>query len=158
MKDDGLNNIEITGSKISFEIDIQNLGIINTYSAIFCNNIEYYGDAIVPIYIPNVHDIKEIMNDLLTDKCFEYKFISPYIKIKSMERKGFNRYISTNSLVHSLRSHINIDEDDCIYNVAPPKEFTIGKIQYYIIILFMKQMKMAKFLKSLIILSINIFE
>lgn len=126
MKDDGLNNIEITGSKISFEIDIQNLGIINTYSAIFCNNIEYYGDAIVPIYIPNVHDIKEIMNDLLTDKSFEYKFISPYIKIKSMERKGFNRYISTNSLVHSLRSHINIDEDDCIYNVAPLKELPSG--------------------------------
>ena len=127
MKEENLENGFFCGKSLNFEIDEENLEIVNTISGIFSDHLTYDANIIVPIYIPGVQNINEIMDDLLTDKTFKYKLLEPIIETKLIKQKGgIDRFRRTDKLIRFINECVKTNENDCIYNVTTPKGFTIG--------------------------------
>ena len=119
--------------RINFEVDLKNIGNVITYCLI-CKWIrkgdnEFYdqtfiGNVIIPIYIPEVKSLKEVINDLMTDKHIKFQIFPPTLKTELLDGEfGYDRYQPTQIFIKYLRDLINIDEDDYIYNIIPPEGF-----------------------------------
>lgn len=126
IKEDLGNEYRI-GRPCNFEVDIHNIGNVLAYYPILqdtdfdsqSSSDAFVGNVITPLYIPDAKNLAEVLNDLISNKHIKFQVFPPIIK-KGM-LGGLKRYMDTSIIIIFLFGLINVDEDDCIYNVIPPK-------------------------------------
>ena len=79
----------------------------------------YVCNVITPLYLPDAKNLKEVLNDLISNNHIKFQVFPPILK-KGLP-SGLERYIDTKIINIFLFGLINVDEDDYIYNVIPPK-------------------------------------
>ncbi|KAK8846100.1 hypothetical protein M9Y10_020102 [Tritrichomonas musculus] len=121
------------GKSVRVEIDPEKIGNALSLTPIFRKykdgklQLETIAHMVVPIYIPNVQNIKELINILISDKIFRFKLYPPYV-LQPLYNSTieFYRYYSTSILVDRLEKFVNINNDDVIYNILPPEGYSYG--------------------------------
>ncbi|KAK8894211.1 hypothetical protein M9Y10_022644 [Tritrichomonas musculus] len=116
-----------------FEVDPEKKGNAFAFNPIFKKNklgrseIGLIAHLVVPIYIPNTQNIKEIINNFISNKSFQFKLFTPIILYTLYDEIiEIDRYIPIYALIYSIKKFIDVNEDDIIYNITPPEGFTYG--------------------------------
>lgn len=121
------------GKSVLVEIDPEKIGNAFSLTPILRKHkkglfiLEIIAHMVIPIYIPNVQNIKELISIFISNKSFQFKLSPPFVLNALYDSSiEYCRYTQTENLIYHLKKIININNNDIIYNILPPEGFSYG--------------------------------
>lgn len=125
LKEHHLDTVGHLGVRTLFEVDLEKIGNVITFIPVFENeSLHVLAHIIIPIQIFGAQNVKEIVNDMNSNKPFKFQLSTPIIKYSKLgDSDEIYRYTDTISFSYLIKLRFIVKPITRIYNITPPSEF-----------------------------------